>query len=97
MNLLDNESNQPSKFRTKYWVEINNQSRGKYSVNKNIRLKTKMLKSSLCYYSDVYILVNGRITITGEWADDAEKRLDERDKGVVFKSCAPFINCKTNK
>ena len=53
-----------------------------------------MLTSSLCDSSDAYILVSGTITITGEGDDDAEKRLDERSKGVIFKNCAPFIDCK---
>ena len=52
-----------------------------------------MLKSSLCDYSDAYILVNGKITIAGEGANAAARQADERDKGVVFKNCAPFINC----
>ena len=63
MNLLDNTSNQTSKFRTKNWIEINDQSRGAYNTNSDIRFKTTMLKSSLCDYSDAYILVKGRITI----------------------------------
>ena len=46
-----------------------------------------MLKSSLCDYSDAYILVKG------EGADAAARQADERDKGVIFKNCAPFINC----
>ena len=54
-----------------------------------------MLKSSLCDYSNAYILVKGRITITGAGADTAARQADERDKGVIFKNCAPFINCKT--
>ena len=52
-----------------------------------------MLRSSLCDYSDAYILVSGTITITGAGADDAAKRLDERNKGVIFKNCAPFTDC----
>ena len=56
-NLLDNASNQPSKFRTKNWVEINDDIRGAYSPNKQIRFKTVMLRSSLCDYSDVYIML----------------------------------------
>ena len=52
-----------------------------------------MLKSSLCDYRDAYILVKGRITITGAGADVAARQADERDKGVAFKNCAPFINC----
>ena len=50
-----------------------------------------MLRSSLCEYAD--ILVKGTITITGAGNDDAAKRLDERNKDVVFKNCAPFTNC----
>ena len=51
------------------------------------------LKSSLCDYSDAYILVKGTVTINGRGADAAARRADERDKGVAFKNCAPFINC----
>ena len=54
-NLLNDESNQPSKFRTRNWVEINDEARG-YSPNKQIRFKTSILRSSLCDYSDAYIL-----------------------------------------
>ena len=56
-NLLDSASNKPSKFRTKNWVEINDESRGTYSVNRQINFKTSILRSSLCDYSDTYILV----------------------------------------
>ena len=52
-----------------------------------------MLKSSLCDYSDAYILVKGTTTITGAGADAGAREADERDKGVAFKNCAPFINC----
>ena len=47
-NLIDGTPNQPSKFRTRNWVEINDESRGAYNVNSQIMFKTKMLKSSLC-------------------------------------------------
>ena len=54
-----------------------------------VKFKTSMLKSSLYDYSDVYILVEGTITITG--GDDAAARqADKRNKEVVFKNCAPF-------
>ena len=52
-----------------------------------------MLKSSLCGYSDAYILVKGTITIHGRGAEAVARQADERDKDVSFKSCAPFINC----
>ena len=92
-NLIDDTSNKPSKFRTKNWVEINDESRGTYNVNSQIKFKTTMLKSSLCDYSDAYILVKGTITISGAGADAAARQADERDKGVAFKNCALFTNC----
>ena len=92
--MIDDTSNQPSKFRTKNWVEINDESRGTYNVNSQIKFKTTMLKSNLCDCSDAYILAKGTITITGAGADAAARQADERDKGVAFKNCAPFTNCK---
>ena len=91
-NLLDNEINQASQFRTRNWVEINDESRGTYTGN-SIRFKTTMLRSNSCDYADAYILVNGRIAITGAGNDDAAKALDERDKDVTCKNCAPFTKC----
>ena len=52
-----------------------------------------MLRSSLYNHNDAYILVSGTITITGAEADNEAKRLDERNKGVIFKNCAPFTDC----
>ena len=92
-NLLDNTSNQLSKFKTKNWIEINDQSRGVYNTSSDIRLKAIVLKPSLCGYSDGYILVKEKTTITGAGDDDAEKRTVERNKGTIFKNSAPFINC----
>ena len=54
-NLLDSVLNQPSKFKTKNWVELIDESRGIYAANKQIRFKTSMLSSSLCDYSDAYL------------------------------------------
>ena len=94
-NLLDSGSNQPSKFRRKIWVEISDESKQCYSAGSDIRFKKRMLRSNLCDYADGYILVKGTITITGYGADDAEKQLDERNKGVIFKNSAPFTKCKS--
>ena len=93
-NLLNDESSQPSKFRTRNWVQINDESRGTYTSN-DINFKTTMLRSNLCDYADAYILVKGTITVTGAGNDDAAKWLDERNKGVIFKNCASFTNCKS--
>ena len=95
INLSDNILNQLSKFRTKSCVEINDQSRGVYNNNSGIRFKNAMLKSSLCDYSDAYILVKGRITITGAGADAAARQADERNKSIISKNSAPFVNCKS--
>ena len=95
VNLIDDASNQPSKFRTKNWVEINDESRGTSNVNSQIKFKTTMLKSSLGDYSDAYIPVETKITITGRGDDNAARQVDKRDKSVAFKNCAPFINCKS--
>ena len=54
-NLLNDISNNPSKFRTRNWVEMNDDIRGAYSPNKQIRFKTAILRSTLCDYSDEYI------------------------------------------
>ena len=91
-NLLGSVSSQPSKFRRRNRIEINDESRGTYTGN-SIKFKTTMLRSNLCDYADAYILVKGTITITGAGNDDATKRADERDKGVTFKNCAPFTKC----
>ena len=61
--MLNDESNQPSKFRRRNWVEINDEARGTYFPNKQIKFKTAMLRSVLCHYSDVYILVKGNKTV----------------------------------
>ena len=91
INLLENAPNQPSKFRTKNWIEIDDDIRGVYSPNKQIRFKTAMLRSSLCDFSDAQILVKGNITVNNIAAADAEA--NNTNKKAVFKNCATFINC----
>ena len=58
-----------------------------YNTNSKIKFKTSMLKSNLCEYSDAYVLVNATITITVAEANNAGKRLSERNIGVIFKNC----------
>ena len=90
-NLIDdNTLNQPSKVRTRNWIEINDESRGTY-VNSQIKFKTTMLKSSLCDYSDAYILVKGTITVNSTAAQGAAA--NNTNKKVILKNCAPFTNC----
>ena len=44
-------------------MEINDDAHGTYNTNSQIKFKTSMLKSSLCDYSDAYILVSGTIKV----------------------------------
>ena len=89
--MLDNTPNQRTKFRTKNWVEIDDESRGTYDINSQIRFKTSMLRSSLCDYSDAYILVKGGITAANTVADEAAA--NNTNKKAIFKNCAPFSSC----
>ena len=57
--------------------------------------KTSMLKSSLCDYADACILVSGTITVVGAGADDAATAIVRNNKQVIFKNCAPLIECLT--
>ena len=78
-----------SKFVTKIWVEVNDLSSGQYSVNKNIRFKTSMLRSDLCDYSDAYIVAKGIISVTGT------NNANRRNKKLIFKNNASFRSCIT--
>ena len=91
INLLDNTSNQPSKFRTNNWVEINDEARGTHNVNRQIKLKIKMLKSTLCDYSDAYILLKRNITVDNTAVDGAPA--NNTSKKVKITKVAPFTNC----
>ena len=94
-NLIDDASNQPSKFRTKSLAETNDESRATCPVKRQIKFKTTMLKYSLCDYSEAIILVKGKITITGNAGPELDagnsrttaqlltaRQAVERDKGV---------------
>ena len=87
VNFLDTTSDDKDlpRFVTKKWIEVYDQSERNYDVNKEIRIKTSMLRSDLCGYSDVYIVVEGTITVV---------RLNntKRNKEVAFKSNGSFIN-----
>ena len=91
VNLTGDTSNQPNKFRARNLVEINDESRGAYNVNSQIKFKTTMLKSSLCDYSNAYILVKGTISVNNTAAQGAAA--NNTNKKVIFKNCAPFTNC----
>ena len=81
--MLNDSRNEESKFATKKWYVIDSQTtKGKYKQGDTIKLET--IKSSLCDYSDAFILVTGNITVNAA-----------NDTDVAFKNCAPFSTCKT--
>ena len=91
--MLGNTPNQPTKFRTRNWVETNDESRAAYNNvnnNNNIKFKASMVRSNLCDYADAYILVKGTITVPNMAAADAA--VNDTNKKVIFKNCAPFTN-----
>ena len=89
INMLDNAPNQPSMFRTKNRVEMNDDSRETYNTDSKIKLITSLLKCSLCNYSDACILVSGTIKTTAAGDDTAERQPDKRNEEVI---CA-LIGC----
>ena len=103
-NLLDDKKNQLCKFRTINWVEINDDPRGAYQEdddndsnddddnNNNIKLKTSMIKSSLCNDRDACILVKETIAVPNTVGDAI---VNTTNKTVMFKNCAPFNSCIT--
>ena len=85
INLLNDSSNEESKFATKKWYVIDSQTtKGKYKQGDTIKFETETIKSSFCDYSDAFILVTGNITIAAN-----------NDTYVAFKNCAPFSTCTT--
>ena len=61
--------------RTKNWVEIDDESKGIYNVNSQTKFKNTLLKSSLCDYSDAYILVKGTIAVNNTATADANEKI----------------------
>ena len=85
VNLLNITDNENSKFATKKWYVIDSESKGNYSHENEIKFLKSSSESSLCDYSDAYILVTGNITVTGGNANTK----------VAFKNCVPFRKCRT--
>ena len=73
------------RFVTKKWIEVYDQSEKNYNVNKEIKIKTTMLRFDLCDFSDAYIVVKGVVVVINP--DNAKKK-----KVVAFKNNAPFIS-----
>ena len=87
-NLLGTTPNEWPRFITKKQVEVHDQSgdaNDRYKPNKPIRFKTSMLRSDLCDFSDVYIVVKGEITVTGA------NNISKKNRHLAFKNNARFI------
>ena len=85
INLLNDSNHDESKFATKRWYVIDSQTtKGKYKPCNTIKFETETIKSSLCGYSDAFVLVTGNITVNVA-----------NDKDAAFKDCAPFSTCTT--
>ena len=103
INVLYDTTNQPSKFRTRNRVEINDEPRGVYNYgdnddnnddnSNNIKFKASMIRSSLCDYSDAYIVVNGTITVPNTAVQ--VPAVNNTNKKVILKNCCPFTTCIT--
>ena len=65
VNLISGSDNKNSKFTTKKWYIIDSEAKGNYSTDEEIKFLTRSIKSSLCDYSDAYVLVTGNINVTG--------------------------------
>ena len=75
------------RFVTKKWIEVYDQSEKNYSPNKEIRIKTSMLRSDLCHFSDACIVVEETIIL------EDDNFVNKRNKDLAFKNNAPFMNC----
>ena len=103
VNLLNDSDNENLKFATKKWYVIDSESNGNYSYHNPITFLTKSIESSLCDYSDGYILVTGNITVTRTIAAAAAAAEDDPQRKqplnaatqIIFKNCAPFEKCST--
>ena len=84
--LLGSTLDKVPRFITKKWIEVYDHSRKPYSSKKQIRFETSMLRSDLCDYSDAYILVKGKITVTNP-------NNNAYDKKLALKNNAAFISC----
>ena len=93
--LLNGSDSKNSKFAVKKWYNIDSEPRGNYSDANPIKFLTDSLESSLCDYSDAYILVTGNIAVKKRNNDNTNNIDITQATQVVFKNCAPFKDCRT--
>ena len=97
VNLINGSDSDNSKFAKRKWYIIDSESNGNYSQNDEIKFLTRSIESSLCDYSDAYILVTGNITVKRRNAADTADIALGAITQVAFKNCTPFEKCRTNK
>ena len=85
VNLLNISDNENSKFATRKWYVIKDESKRNYSHENEIKFLTSLLESSLCDYCSAYSLVTGSMRITSA----------ANNTKAAFKNCTSFTNCRT--
>ena len=83
VNLLNDNGNENSTFATKKWYVLDSKTSGAYWEDDPIKFLNKSIESSLCDYSDAYVLVTENITSGGN------------ETKAAFKNCAPFRKFRT--
>ena len=97
-NLLGVDDAKVQKYNTINWVEITDQSNNVYNEGTAIKFNTPMLRTSLCDFSEAYIILKGRVTVLARATAAPNPRTAEQNgsnKDFIFKNCAPFTNCIT--
>ena len=100
VNLLNGSDNETQNLQQQKRYVIDSETTGKYSQHNPIKFLTKPIESSLCDYSDAYILVKGNIAVTRTIAAASNNLLQIKQllaavTEIAFKDCAPFKDCRT--
>ena len=98
-NLLGVDDGKIRKYNTINWIEINDQSNYVYNDNTAIKFNTPMLRTSLCDFSEAYVVLDGSIAVTAD-ATAAPNPVqtaqqNRENKNFIFKNCTPFTDCIT--
>ena len=99
-NLFNSSDNEFSKLATKKWYIIGSETKGEYLNHDPIKFLTKSIESSLCDYSDAYILVTGNIVVTRTVVAAGDNPIQRNQPlavttQVAFKNYTSFKECKT--
>ena len=102
-NLLGVDDGKVRKYNTINWIEINDQSNNVYNDNTAIKFNTPMLRTSLCDFSEAYIILKGKARVIADATEAGPDNVpparnaaqNGSNKKFVFKNCAPFTDCIT--